>query len=223
MEQLADDGACNVIFRQASHPKIDVVDVCVRGSKTVLNVHVARDCGEARARGQADGLTAVVVALHSVIATALNVERTEVETSAAWRTEEEIAQTVDNERIDLLCALGRQATQDRLDATLKDEPVGREERLRQRQVPLGDGAPVVFETQQHVGNHAVAETVGRRRKRVVDSGIHVGLITLVRSHGAGPEEQRQELLKGDDLDLGPHDGTRHLIELLPIPVRCLTL
>ena len=49
-----------------------------------------------------------------MITASLNVERSQIESSRPWRSEQEIAYVIDDEGVELLCLLRGQATQERL-------------------------------------------------------------------------------------------------------------
>ena len=97
--------AVNRVLGECADPQIDVVDVRVYGCQGGLDIRVGADFSKAHLRRQGQSLAAIVVAGQAVVASALDIHRSEVEAAVGF-VKEEITDFVDHQGIDVLRSLG---------------------------------------------------------------------------------------------------------------------
>ena len=116
MERTTKQATRVVTFGQTSNPQVDVVDIAVQSFELVSKLEVRSDVMETRDRVQAESLTNGIEIAETVVATTLDIERTQVKSARTWGSEKEVTNTVDQLVVNLLGTLYGESTQDRLDA-----------------------------------------------------------------------------------------------------------
>jgi hypothetical protein len=84
-----------VIFREASHPKINRVYASIQCEELGLHGWIQGDLSETGDTWNSIGGSSRIVVRKPMVAPALDVERSEVESTSPGRAEEEVPQTID--------------------------------------------------------------------------------------------------------------------------------
>src|SRR5205823_8442092 len=113
-KRRADARAENVILGQATDPKIDRIHISVERKELCLKIRVACDLSETGDTGESVGGACTVIIREAVIASALNVTRSEIKSTRAGRTEKKISKAANEFRIHFLRVVGGEIFQDRI-------------------------------------------------------------------------------------------------------------
>ena len=173
------------------------------------------DLPEGAHSGQAEITADRVVAAQSVIASALDVERGQVQTAGTRRPEQEVPQRVHNQGIHGLRRIGGHVAQDRVDAADRGYDLRIEEGFGQiHVVDLDEG----FVEDADIGpDLRVTEAVGGRGEGVADAGVDTRVVSLVRRQPM-TEQGRDEFIHRDALELGGDPTAGLLVEAFVIPI-----
>jgi len=167
----------------------------------------------------------VVVRAQCVVATALDVECSQVQRHVVSQREQSLRQ-LGTHHLAGPTQLRRQPHQtahDRVDAALLDQPERREEGSVQRQVPGGDRLVRLVEAGEHRLDERVPEPERRTGELVggprVDLRVVAGVGTDQPAHGGVSKQLGQPVLVGDVLDDGADDLACLVVDGVAVPVR----
>ncbi|CAB4936141.1 unannotated protein [freshwater metagenome] len=118
LEHRAHTRAWCMVLGQPADPQVDVVDRSVQALQLRLDCHVRRDLIERTHPRQAVGRAHGVVVGQPVVTSALNVERCEVKAAGSGRAEEEVADVIDDQQVDLLSSSRGRSLEERVDIAL---------------------------------------------------------------------------------------------------------
>ena len=127
-ERLSHHGSGEMVLREAAGPQVDLIDAAISLLERLQRSWVARDLLEAGIRLKAERLAGLVERAEAEVAAALDVDRRQV--LPVRGVEQEVAQAVDDARVQRLRRVGSEMAQEAVGAA-----VGGESRRRQRTYP----------------------------------------------------------------------------------------